>query len=560
MLLAVFYFIIPGYLWITVSRLSERLGIIEKLSLSFLTSLCFSTLLAATLSLLTEQYLFYTKAISALASLTAIVILLFRTRPKIQSPRFVIGGDWILLLTVIGIYAIILFSVWWSSPFYPSADAIDPVIHAGVTEKILNGQGRRVLLDSNFPTGLHFAAAFTGDLLLLDALSSLRLLVALILLESLVLTYFSAHALLGNKKLAKISFFVMAFVMPVEAIHLIRVGTFANIMADMIILGMLWLTCLYVRQPDFALGITILALGLTGVFVHSSYILFLFALWTSIPILRIITGQKVRNFLKATIYGTAGLIIFAVIGWQTFAGYIQRVTGYVAGYSYPLWTLEDMIWNFLTFIGPLNSCMLVLAGFFVLLKQRKEIGRVFPVFWAVLLFIIAFFSYHDWRYVLFSLVPGVFLAGNIIESLSAKASEKIPYRRLKRVPLPLFLILLTLSGGYVCLATKIYSPYERIRQKHVLDSMQWLERNSNETTIASVGLWSDYRYLPAITGIPYAGDFIEPSEPMLMLSREHGFRYVVVATGNSNLHSFEQDLAFKEKFRNEIVVIFLIAS
>ncbi len=130
------------------------------------------------------------------------------------------------LLLCLSVYAVFLLGLFWSAPHYPTSLAVDPLAHAQITQSILDGDGRSELLHANYPVGLHFVAAILMALLGLNALESLRLLASLVLINILVLISLAAQALLGSKYLAALTTIVGAFVLPVDAMHLVLIGTY----------------------------------------------------------------------------------------------------------------------------------------------------------------------------------------------------------------------------------------------------------------------------------------------------------------------------------------------
>jgi hypothetical protein len=119
-------------------------------------------------------------------------------------------------------------------------------------------------------------------------------------------------------------------------------------------------------------------------------------------------------------------------------------------------------------------------------------------------------------------------------------------------------LLLVVSGVFPSIAAASFNPSSRNYQSAVYDSMIWLEQGSCPNAVASVGLWPDYMYLPALTGIPYVGDFVKPPDYVLQKSTTLGFRCLVVAKSNQYFQQFENNASFQEKYRNELITIFVI--
>jgi len=224
----------------------------------------------------------------------------------------------------------------------------------------------------------------------------------------------------------------------------------------------------------------------------------------------------------------------------------------------------NLVWNIQTFLGSVNVVAVLIAASFIVIKQRKAIGPVFAVMWLSLLTASAFLSGQDWRFVLFLMLPASFAIGNLIESARkhldrSSVNFNSTMRQLTRTIIPLALIVLALSGSLPGLVPRIFNPLRRERQEAVFESMMWLQDNSCAKGVASVGLWPDYQYLPALTGVPYVGEFMSP-ERLLRKASELGFHCVAVSTGSPYSQSFELDPRFKEEYRNRMLAIFFITS
>lgn len=560
MLVGLLILLAPGYAWICVSGLSDEFSFIEKTALAFLLSLCFMSLLTAGLSLLTGGYLWLSVALLAGFSVAALVFALVTRRWSIVSAlRLNLNRNSVPLIITTGVLALILLLLSWSSPFYPTADASDPIFHVKMTETIITSGTRTILLRAEFAPGLHFAAAIMAKVLSVGPLESLRILVSLLVLVGPALTYFAARELLGNERIANITVLLAAFAVPVDAIHLIRVGTFPNILGDIIAIATLWLVFLDARKPRFGLVLTLILLGLSGVIAHSSFLLFLGALWVSVPLVFLISRGIFRNYMKALLASTVGPTLFVI---ALSARDLGRLSGYV-DFSPLALTFQQTIQNFFTFVGPINTLSIAVAVVFVVMKRRNVVGSMFVCVWLLLLIAASFFSSSAWRFVLFSLLPASFLVGGAIGFIlgyDSVAERIVSARRLnsQRLILASILAVLILSGGFLGILSKVYDPVMRYRQEGVFDSMQWLKQNDAGYAVASVGLLSDYRYLPVLTGIVYVGDFSGSPTQIMSFSIAKNFSYVIVSTQSPFLETFKSVDGFQVEYRNGIAVIFFI--
>jgi hypothetical protein len=553
--LAIPELLLPGYAWILISGLSTRFDSLEKLSLSFILSVSFTALFTAALSLLTPNYLFYSSAVSLALSVGAIALYLLLRRPSLVRSNFrlKVGFESLPLLLAIAVYAVILVLLFWSAPYYPSADSSDPVNHAQVVAAIISGGGRYVVLQGGLPRA------------------------GLVILNSLLLVYSSARVLFGNRKIAGATVLVGAFIFPVDAIHFVKVGTFANVVGDAVILAVLLLFFSYVKRPSLPLGLTLAFLGVAGAFMHSSFLIFLAALWVSIPLVYLISRPNLRYYLQGALFSIVGLLLLAAVLTPVFAWNFQQIYSSYVIFAHPsllnsdffFVTLYGFSYNFSTILGPISMATIGLALVLISRRQRHFIGPVFAAFWFIFLVLVSFLTWEDWRFILFSLLPATFLIGDIIGSTpgliteSRDLSERVK-GKISPTIVPLALCALIISGGFLTsgffgVISRAYDPSERARQQAIFDSMVWLKQNGCSSGVASVGLEMDYRYLPFLTGIQYVGDFDKPAGELQQNSQLLGFHCLAVAIASQNFQSFQLDSVFHEEYQNDVVALFTIS-
>ncbi len=70
--LAALELLLPGYAWLLVSGIHKRMSKLEQVVLSFVLSVCFSSLLAAALTFVTSDYLSLAVEISVVAAFLVI--------------------------------------------------------------------------------------------------------------------------------------------------------------------------------------------------------------------------------------------------------------------------------------------------------------------------------------------------------------------------------------------------------------------------------------------------------------------------------------------------------
>jgi hypothetical protein len=453
--------------------------------------------------------------------------------------------------------------------------ALDVLNNAQVTKSIFTGDGRSVLLHTNAAVGLHFVAAVLMALLAVNPLQSLGILASLVLLTILVLIFVSAQAIFDDRSLAALSTIVGGLVLPADAMHFILIGTYPNLVDDAIILVAVFVLFSYLRKPSFPLGMTLSLAGVAGVFMHSSFLLFLAALWLLLPVLFVLFRGRTElpRYFRACIYSTAGIFVAALVALPFLSGSIERVlesysiTNFIGGSTTSqllqsigviYWTLA---WNIVFFIKPVNVIAIILGFFLVAMKGRQSVGSIFAVSWLGVLAIMSLLSGETDRFVLFCMVPSVFLVANLVANipLPKKAMRSTINRRLL---IGGVLVVLVVFGGFLPLIPVAFSPTTRLHEQNVFASMDWLERNPCPSGVASLGLESDFRYLPILTSTQYSGSLAPTTTPTQVLqdSGPMGFACVAIQTANPNFHAFELSQAFQEKYRNDEVAIFFIVS
>lgn len=568
--LAVLVFLLPGSAWLLLSGLLRRLNVLGAIAVSFLLSICLLSLASAFLSLITSNYLVYA---IALALILPTIIVAAYLKKRGFSARFAEGASVPpLLLLCLVVYLLFLFAYFWSSPHYPTTP--DPLTHAQVAQSISRGEGRTVLLQTNFPVGLHFVTAIMITLLGMNAVESLSILASLVLLTSLVLIFVAAHALFKNEKLAVLATVVGGLILPADAMHFVLIGTYPNLVEDAIVFAAVFLLFSYLRAPALPVGLTLALLGLAGVFIHSSYLLFLAALWLLFPVLSLLHRGRteLQRYFQACIYCTIGILVAALVALSFLKGNVERVlesysiTHFIGGTNttqliQSLGVVYGILaYNMIFLIKPANLIAIALALIFVAMKGRQSVGAIFAACWFAVLVILSLLSGQTDRFVLFSMIPSIFLVGYLVGNIPIPNLAKMRIGN-RRLVLACVLLILVVFGGFLPLISVAFSPSRRMHEQDVFASMEWLEQNRCPSGVASLGLDSDFRYLPILTNVQYSGSLPSTITPdqTLQESTAIGFSCVVMQANNPNLHSFQLDPAFQEKYLNAEVAVFFIS-
>jgi hypothetical protein len=407
----------------------------------------------------------------------------------------------------------------------------------------------------------------------INALQSLNLLASLVLMASPVLIFVSAQALLGDKNLAALATLVGVLILPVDAMHFVLIGTYPNMTGDAIVFVAIFLLFSYLKEPSSRVGATLALVGLAGVFIHSSFLLFLVALWLLLPVVYFLFRGKsiLHRYFRACIHSTVGIFMAALIALPFLRGNLERlvqayaITSSIGGATGPqLFQNLGVVYgilahNMIFLIKPVNLIAIALGLIFIAMRGRQHIGQVFAACWFAILVVISFFSGETDRFVLFLMIPAIFVVGNLVGEMPLPKKPRLS-KVNGRIVLAGVLLILILFGGFLPLIPVAFSPTRRLHEQNVFASMEWLEQNPCPSGVASLGLEFDFRYLPILTDVQYSGSLASTtnSTQVLQDSRAMGFACVAIQTDNPNFHSFELNQAFREKYRNNEIAIFFI--
>jgi hypothetical protein len=575
LLVAVLVFLLPGFAWLLVSGLFRRLNILSALAFSFILSICLLSVTSASLSFLTSAYLRYTIGAALILPIIATVFHFSRNHfHDILTMEISVSP---LLLLCLAVYVLFLAVYFWSTPYYPATSTSDPFAHAQFTQSIASGEGRSVLLYSNYPVGFHFASAIMMSIMGMNATESVSALSSLVLVSGPVLIYVCAQALFHKEDLAALTAVVGTLILPVDAMHFILLGTYPNVLEDAIILATLFLLFSYLKEPSMSIGVSLAFVGAAGLFTHSSYLLFLAVLWVLSPIMYLIMREKstLRLYFQASVFSTVGILFAGLVALSFLKGNLERVleaysiVHFIGGATTAqlLRNLAVMyqilVWNLVFLIKPLNLIAIVLGFIFVMVKAGQSIGRIFTACWFATLVLASLASGQTDRFVLFSMIPAIFIVGNLVGNIPSP--KKVNLKMIDRkIIIASVLVVLVAFGGFVPLIPIAFDPGRRSHQENIVASMEWLEQNHCPSGIASIGMRTDYRYLPILTDVQYSGyipsSSVTNSDQVLQESETMGFACVVVQTYNPIIHSLEANQAFQERYRNTEVAIFFITS
>jgi hypothetical protein len=223
--------------------------------------------------------------------------------------------------------------------------------------------------------------------------------------------------------------------------------------------------------------------------------------------------------------------------------------------------------NYLFLTGSINFILLVAAFVWAIVRLRNSFWPAFLAAWFTVLLLLVFIGTQDWRMVLLSFVPGAGLIGILLarlqESLEKTTLPKIHVQRIggtaAKVLMLLLVVGLAANGPTAYALSHAFSTGQATTQTYIYDSMVWIQANSPlNSSVVSVGLPLEYRYLPLIANRTYFGDFQLNSTGILKLKSTVTFNYVVVSTTFKDLGTFNASNAFRIAYANPSVVVLLV--
>lgn len=273
--------------------------------------------------------------------------------------------------------------------------------------------------------------------------------------------------------------------------------------------------------------------------------------------------REVGLYFQGCTYSTLGILVAAIIALPFLKGNVERVFASYSIFHFVSGTntaqmlqaimvvYETLAYNLVVLIKPLTLIAIVLGIILVAKRGSQSIGQTFAASWFTVLVILSFLTVETDRFVLFLMVPSIFLVGNLVGNIPFPDKTRLRMVN-RRVIVACVLIVLVAFGAFLPLIPVAFSPSRRLHEQYIFDSMEWLQQNRCPSGVASLGLDFDFRYLPVLTNLQYSGSLPSTtnSDQVLQESRVMGFGCVVMQTGNPNFHSFEVNQAFQERYRN----------
>jgi len=563
---------LPGISWFLFFGFRKGMSLLEMIVLSPAISFSLLSLILAWLSLLN---------VSSTTWVIPFILIIFSVTLLLLIGRFRITGK-IPIISKADLVPILLFllhsALWllyfWKYPIFPSSQSPDPVVHATLVQTIAEGGGADLLHSRNYPIGLHFVLSLIIKNVPDELLVTLRQLIAL--LESMtILQVYVVSARLFTKKTAILASLTYAIVVPLGITHFTGPGTYANILADFLTLGIIYFLCQILESKSLKDYLTLVVLGGGMLLSHSTSMIFLVFVWLFSVVILLLYRKNFGVYLNAvlmlTLVPMLGIMAFPDIPGRA----LSLLTSSLRSPTSLLVTCEVWFRNMEFFLGLPG--LLAITSTLVLycwkIDWDSKISSSKGALWISFLF--SWFLYAStlsiqgrnvWRLVLHSLVPGLLiiaigLSGPIwagCERLSKIVRDSSIQRVLKSTLFLCVLIGILAGGPATFLFNEFLGPGQRERQIGIYESMCWARDNTTcDALFVSMKL-PEYRYLPIVARRTLKENYELPVERIYELLPSLNIQYVAISTSELKEATIPRGLSMA--FRNEYVTILKIDS
>jgi hypothetical protein len=469
------------------------------------------------------------------------------------------------------LFHLVLWAIYLVNyPYFPNTGPPDAVFHAEITLSVLQGAFTSPISQSGFAGGAHILFAFISTYFGVGVILAERVTAAFVESFSVLVAYCLFHRILPSKLAGDYASVAFAIIVPAGFFYYANVGAYPNIVGDFFVLTSLLVAVAIQSELSISSVITIVVVEVIALVSHVSVLIFLLLIIG----FSLVVFIRFRSELRAYMISNLGFFLVPIAAVLSTPFLVVRELSYVSGFYLDLHndlglTLGVWVHNYLFLAGYLNSVLLMAAFVFVIVKFRSSIWPAFLAVWFGLLIFLVFIGTQDWRMVLLSFVPGAGLLGillsrvhEVLEQLALPWIRHVRVRRAASISVMLILIVILAAGGPSAYAlSHALSSGQAARQGNIYDSMVWLKVSTPQnSSVASVGLPLEYRYLPVMANRGYVGDFELNSTGIIELHTSLAFKYLAVSTAFNGLNTFYSSSIFRLEYQNANVVIFLITA
>ena len=527
-----------------------------------------------------------------------ILRLTARSKIKFEKINVPLKSDLLALLISIGVCTVFGFSFISFPVFHPNL-SIDPVIHSYMVLQILE-YGHILNLGSypsllgampglplaTRPLGFHALAFLVYAFSETEAIFAVRYFGAFLVCLIPLFCYFVALRLFRKWLIGVFACFVSAFIVPYGLVHFLGMGTYPNVLADLLFLAMLYFIGLFVDTGRWRLLIPISVIGCSLLLAHSMSPGYLFILWLFIPLGPFLSRRiaVLRRWVVSCAFAAIGIFLaipfvsrFYNVALAWFSGLLVPTgTGgmfLVLPSEEPftsIFGVSQFLGLYYLWLGPVGFILLVMAVIYILWKARGY-WRGFIVFWFAFLFFLSLypaFSRHFYRISALALIPsmliislflGMFLIQFLEKTIRFKDYLKKYNLFYRRAILVLFLLIMIASGSFCpYMAHIIGSTTLNEKQWASYKAMAWLRTNSAPNASVISVESPLFEYTPAVAGRSFKGDFSFDSSGAYDMAKRTSSSFVVVNRLSEFAQGFELDSRFFKVYENQYVCIYIV--
>ena len=559
---------LAGFAWLQALRIDHRGNAIEGVVLSLCLSI--ATIMISSCLIIVARLPFQFVGYGVLVLAVGLTVAWLHAKPKpVVSVGKFRGLSMYWLPIALFFFHMILWTIYLVSyPYFPNTGPPDAVWHAEITLSVLHGAFTAPIGPAGFAGGAHILFAFISAYFGVGVIFAERVAAAFVESLSVLVAYCLFHRILPSNRAADYASVAFAVIVPAGFFYYSNLGAYPNIVGDFFVLTSFLFAVAIQARLTFASIVTAIFVESIALISHVSALIFLLL----VVGFSLVVFTRFRSQFRGYVISNLGFFLIPIAGVAAALFLVLRELSYVSGFYLDLHNdlglvLGVWIYNYLFLAGSVNFVLLMVAFVWTIVKMRSKIWPTFLAAWFGLLIVLVFIGTQDWRMVLLSFVPGAGLLGILLsrfqEVLEKAALPRIRGIRIRRIVVMslmlVFVVIMAAEGPSVFALSHAFSNGQAVRQGNIYDSMLWIQANTPpNSTVVSVGITLEYRYLPVVANRNYAGDLPLNATELMKLQCSLAFNYVAVSPNFSALNTFYLSNTFRLEYQNPDVVIFLI--
>jgi hypothetical protein len=459
---------------------------------------------------------------------------------------------------------------------------IDPVTHASHTLTILSSGTVSQILP--YRPALHCTSALACMIMGIEPFLTPRYIAGFIYAVTPVYMYLATSEMFKSWKTGLISAFFINFFFATSLRYFSDIGTWAALLADMLILAFLFLFFRLYKLHKFSVYIFIafLVIALNLVHMESMMLVGLLIIFMVAACFKVKFKEKaLLGKLLSIIFGVSiftPYIVIHLLPLLTAKGGELWILGWVpalGGFYHKLYEVSPFLYTAWIHFNMPVGLLLVLVGCVLILIYKRGSGAIFSILWFVLAFSLSFAAWQleilePYRILMFSILPasmiGAFFLEKLLTFIYAKTSS-LTYVRIinvvnKYLTVALIIVFIANLGslhGILLLAfTPSTSPSQGEIHLAVYDSMLWIKNNVREGDgIASIEIPLYSKYYKVVVGKgDYLGDYSLPPDRLSKQLERKDMKYIAVLKMSSYYLDFENAPSLLKTYENKYITIY----